>query len=74
MGGADVPLCGMSVPMGRRPAKTHEKHAGGADVPHFGMSAPLSTERTHPAKERRDVCATHGFSTLRLSDAEQART
>jgi len=29
------------------------------------MSAPLSTGRIHPAKERRDVCATPGFSTLR---------
>jgi hypothetical protein len=29
------------------------------------MSAPLSRGRIHPAKERRDVCATPGFSTLR---------
>jgi hypothetical protein len=44
-------------------------------MPHFGMSAPLSRGRIHPAKERRDVCATPGFSTLRhrpeRSDGEQ---
>jgi len=54
----------------------HGSGAGGADVPFFGMSAPspgarpVTKERIHPAKERRDVCATRKAQSNSLTGFE----